>query len=123
LDVHLDSHMVLQQLLFQLTRERRNKNWCQYISTGLEFLKSIQLTAFSWHQISKKFMVVYLHIIFQLMWNICDCFFSLCSLIYCLSSAYQDVLQLCVWAILLLIYFVHKSSKAFDSTKVFQLHH
>jgi hypothetical protein len=54
LDVHLDSHMVLQQLLFQLTGERRNTNGCQYISTGLEFLKSIQLTAFSWHQISKS---------------------------------------------------------------------
>jgi apolipoprotein N-acyltransferase len=109
LDVHLDSHMVLQQLLFQLTRERRNKNWCQYISTGLEFLKSIQLTAFSWHQISKKFMVVYLHInqIFQLMWNIFDCFFSLCSLSYCLNSVDQEVLQLRVWVILLLIYFGH----------------
>jgi hypothetical protein len=124
LQLDLDSHiMVLQQLLFQqLTRERRNKNWCQYISTGLDFLKSIQLTAFSWHQISKSSGYIFISIqIFQLMWNICDCFFSLCSLSYCLNTADQEVLQLRVWAILLLIYFGHKSSTAFDSTKIFSI--
>ncbi len=91
LDVCLDSHMVLQQLLFQLTRERRSKIWCQYISTGIERLKSIQLTASSWRQIFRS-SLLYICIstrIFQQMWNICDCFFH--------CAAWVIIRALLVW--------------------------
>ena len=69
LNVRLDSHMVLQQLLFQPNWERRSKIWCQYISTGIDRLKSIQLTASSWRQIFKSSLLyIFISIrLFQLM--------------------------------------------------------
>ena len=91
LNVRLDSHMVLQQLLFQPNWERRSKIWCQYISTGIECLQSIQLTASSWRQIFKS-SLLYICIsirIFQLMWNICDCFFH--------CAAWVIIRALLVW--------------------------
>jgi|LakMenE29Apr09ns_1017244.scaffolds.fasta_scaffold08620_1 hypothetical protein len=91
LNVRLDSHMVLQQLLFQPNWERRSKIWCQYISTGIDRLKSIQLTASSWRQIFKS-SLLYICIsirIFQLMWNICDCFFH--------RAAWVIIRALLVW--------------------------
>jgi hypothetical protein len=68
--------MVLQQLLFP-NWERRIYIWCQYISTGIELLKSIQMAASSWRRISKSsWLYIFTSIwIFQLLWNICDCFF------------------------------------------------
>ncbi len=83
--------MVLQQLLFQLTWERRSKIWCQYISTGIECLKSIQQTASSCHQIFKS-SLLYICIstrIFQLTWNICDWFFH--------CAAWVIIRALLVW--------------------------
>jgi hypothetical protein len=91
LNVRLDSHMVLQQLLFQMTWERKNKIWCQYMSTGIETFQSIQLTVFSWRQIFKS-SLLYICIstrIFQLMWNICDCFFH--------CAAWVIIQALLVW--------------------------
>ncbi len=63
--------------------------------------RSIQLTASSWRQISiSSWLYICISIrMFQLMWNICDCFFSLCSLSYYSSSACQEVLQSRVWVI------------------------
>ena len=72
LNVCLDSHMVLQQLLFQPNWERRSKIWCQYISTGIEHLKSIQLTASSWRQIFRSSL---LYISYQFEYfNCCEIF-------------------------------------------------
>ena len=121
LDVRLDSHMVLQQLLFQLTWERRCQNLMPTHFYWNWIEKSVQLTASSWRQISKSsWLYICISIrIFQLMWNICDCFFSLCSLSYYSSSACQEVLQLCVWAISSSFYFGHKSSKASIRPKSF----
>ncbi len=73
----LDSHMVLQQLLFQLIWERRSQNFMPIHFFWNRIEKWIQLTASSWRQISKP-SLLYICIsirIFQLMWNICDCFF------------------------------------------------
>ncbi len=53
------------------------------------------------------------------MWNICDCFFSLCSLSYYSSSACQEVLQSHVWAVSSSFYFGHKCSKASIRPKFF----
>ena len=91
LNVCLDSHLVLQQLLFQPNWERRGKFWCWYISTGIECLKSIQLTASSWRQIFRS-SLLYICLstrIFQLMWNICDCFFH--------CAAWVIIQALLVW--------------------------
>ncbi len=110
LDVCLDSHiyMVLQQLLFQLTWERRSKIWCQYISTGVERLKSIQRTASSWHQISKS-SLLYICIstwIFQLMWkNVIASFIVQLEFLFklCLSGGFRiacmgDFLLILLWS-------------------------
>ena len=51
--------------------------WCRYISTGIELRNQFNWQKFSWCQISKS-SLLYICIsirIFQLMWNICDCFF------------------------------------------------
>ena len=98
LNVCLDSNMVLQQLLFQPNWERRSKIWCQYISTEIERLKSIQLTASSWRQIFKS-SLLYICIsiwIFQLMWNICDCFFH--------CAAWVIIRALLVWRLYNCVY-------------------
>ena len=121
LNVCLDSNMVLQQLLFQPNWERRSKIWCQYISTGIERLQSIQLTASSWRQIFKS-SLLYICIsirIFQLMWNICDCFFH--------CAAWVIIRALLVWRFYNRVYgrfpphfyFGHKSFKASIRPKSF----
>jgi hypothetical protein len=114
-------HMVLQQLLFQLNWERRIKIWCQYISTGIEYLKSIQPTASSWRQISKSsWQYIYISIrIFQLLWNICDCFFHRAAWVIISSSACREGLQSRVWAIPSSFYFGPKSFKASVQPKSF----
>ncbi len=75
--------------------ENRNQIWCRYNSTGIELRNQSNWQQSSWSQISKSsWLYICISIrIFQLMWNICDCLFSLCSLSYNSSSACQEVLQ------------------------------
>jgi hypothetical protein len=101
--------------------EKRNQNLLPIHFYWNWIEKSVQLTASSWRQNSKS-SLLYICIstrIFQLMWNICDCFFSLCSLSYYSSSACQEVLQSRVWAISSSFYSGHKSSKASIRPKSF----
>ena len=91
-----------------------DKIWCRYNSTGIALRNQFNWQQSSWRQNSKPvWLCNCISIrIFQLMWNICDCFFSLCSLSYYSSSACQEVLQSRVWAISSSFYSGHKSSKA-----------
>ncbi len=81
--------------------EEGDKVWCRYNSTDIELRNQSNWRQSSWRQFSiSSWLYICISIrIFQLMWNICDCFFSLCSLSYYSSSACQEVLQSRVWAI------------------------
>ena len=106
--------MVLQQLLFQLTWERRNQNLMSIHFYWNWIKKSIQLTASSWRQISKSsWLYICISIrIFQLMWNICDCFFFIVQLELLFELCLSGGFTIACMGDFLLIYSGHKSSKA-----------
>jgi len=83
------------------------------------FLKSILMTASSWHQISKSsWLYIFISIwIFQLLWNMCDCFFHRAAWVIIRALLVRRVYNRVYGQFPHHFYFGHKSFKSFKSFK------